>query len=198
MPVRFETGDVNKIHPERWLRVNNFFGLYLETIAISRKDDLKTIVHLRPSCNIAVYMRSIMEGMRANHLRIIERDVLFNKTMVTGPDVHHRLNANDPFTLYQHLMNRRNKFAYILDGEENYVPGRVMQTNNLIWRDNKHVIPIRLLAPFCTIKSEISMNLIIKFNTEQDIKKLFEAIIADGGEEVDRRPGQKGRVLRCV
>ena len=128
-----------------------------------------------------------MEGMRANHLRIIERDVLFNKTMVTGPDVHHRLNANDPFTLYQHLMNRRNKFAHILDGEENYVPGRVIQRNNLIWRDNKHVIPMRLLALFCIIKSEISMDLIIKFNTEQDIKKLFEAIIADGGEEIDRR-----------
>ena len=33
------------------------------------------------------------------------------------------------------------------------------------------------------------MNLIIKFNIEQDTKKLFEAIVADGGEEVDRKPG---------
>ena len=38
------------------------------------------------------------------------------------------------------------------------------------------------------------MDSIIKFNTEQDTKKFFEAIVADGGEEVDRRP----RLMRAV
>ena len=47
---------------------------------------------------------------------------------------------------------------------------------------------MRLLAPIFSIKSEISMDLIIKFNIDQDTKKLFEYIVADGGEEVDRRP----------
>ena len=130
-----------------------------------------------------------MEDMSVDQLRIIERDVLFGKITVTGPDIHHRLNADDPFTAYQHVVNRRNKFAHVLDGEENYAPDRVIQRNNLIWRDNKYVIPMRLLAPFFTINSEIPMNLIIKFNSEQDTKKLFEAIVANGGEEVDRRPG---------
>ena len=42
-----------------------------------------------------------------------------------------------------------------------------------------------LLAPFFSINSKIAMDLIIKFNIEQDTNKLFEAIVADGGEEVE-------------
>ena len=38
------------------------------------------------------------------------------------------------------------------------------------------------------------MDLIIKFNVEQDTKKLLEAIAADGGEEVNRRL----RLMRAV
>ena len=48
---------------------------------------------------------------------------------------------------------------------------------------------MRLLAPFFSINSETFIDFIIKLNTEQDIKKLFEAIVADGGKEVGRRPG---------
>ena len=65
-----------------------------------------------------------MEDMSTDHLRIIEKDVLFDKTVVTGQDVHHRLNADDPFTPYLHLVNRKNKFVHVLDGKENYVPDR--------------------------------------------------------------------------
>ena len=46
--AKFETGSGNKIHLGRWsviLPVNNFFVYYLETITISRKNNLKTIVH---------------------------------------------------------------------------------------------------------------------------------------------------------
>ena len=74
---------------------------------------MRTIVHPRPSDSITVYMRSIMEDMSADQLRIIERDVLFDKTAVTGLDVHHQLNVYDPFTPYRHLVNRRNKFAQV-------------------------------------------------------------------------------------
>ena len=38
------------------------------------------------------------------------------------------------------------------------------------------------------------MDLIMKFNIEQDTKKLFEAIAVDGGEEIHRRP----RLMRAV
>ena len=53
---------------------------------------------------------------------------------------------------------------------------------------------MRLLAPFFSISSKISMDLIMKFNIEQDTKKLFEAIAVDGGEEIHRRP----RLMRAV
>ena len=55
-----------------------------------------------------------------------------------------------------------------------------------MWRDNKYVISMSLLAPFFCINKGISMDLIIKFKIEQDTKKLFKAIVANGGEEVDR------------
>ena len=144
--VKCEIWDGNKINLGRLLPVNSFFEHYLETITISSKDDLNMIVHPQPSGSKAVYMHSIMEDMSADQLRIIERDVLFDKT--AGPDVHHRINADDSFTPYWHLVNRTNKFSHVLDGEESYVPDRVIQRNNLRWRNNKYVIPMRLLAPF--------------------------------------------------
>ena len=54
---------------------------------------------------------------------------------------------------------------------------------------------MRLLSPFFSIHKEISLDLVIKFNLKQDTKKLFEAIVklseaivADGGENVDKNP----------
>ena len=47
---------------------------------------------------------------------------------------------------------------------------------------------MRLLSTFFLINKEISLELVIKFNIEQDTKKLFQAIVADGGENVDRNP----------
>ena len=116
-------------------------------------------------------MRSITEDMSPDQLRIIKRDVLFDKTAVTGPDLHHKLNADDPFIPYLDLVSRRKKFAHALDGEENYIPDRVIQRKKLIWRDNKYVIPMRLLALFFSINSKPSMDFIIKLNIEQDTKK---------------------------
>ena len=56
---------------------------------------------------------------------------------------------------------------------------------------------MRLLAPFFFINSKISMDLITKFNIEQGTKKLFKAIVADGGE-VDRRLGLMRTMLYDV
>ena len=50
--------------------------------------------------------------------------------VVIGLDVHHKLNADDPFTPYLDLVSKRNKFTHMLDGEENYVPDRDIQKNN--------------------------------------------------------------------
>ena len=38
----------------------------------------------------------------------------------------------------------------------------------------------------------------MKFNIEQGTKKLFKATVADGGEEVDRRPGRMRAVFYNV
>ena len=56
---------------------------------------------------------------------------------------------------------------------------------------------MRLLAPFFFINSKISMDLITKFNIEQGTKKLFKAIVADGGE-VDTRLGLMRTMLYDV
>ena len=64
--------------------------------------------------------------MSADQLSIVERDMLFDKIAVTGPDIPHWVNAHNPFIPYWHSVNRRNKFALVLDGDENYVPDRVI------------------------------------------------------------------------
>ena len=64
--------------------------------------------------------------------------------------------------------------------------------DNLIWQNNKYVIPMRLLNPFFAVASKISADLTIRFNIEKDVKKLFENSmrIEDQAvtEEVDRNP----------
>ena len=45
---------------------------------------------------------------------------------------------------------------------------------------------MRLLSPFFSINKEMSLDLVVKFNLEQDTGKLFKAIVADDGENVHR------------
>ena len=54
---------------------------------------------------------------------------------------------------------------------------------------------MRLLSPFFSINKEISVDLVIKFNLEQDTKKLFEARVAHGAENVDRNPRRTRPIL---
>ena len=61
LPVRFQTENNVPIDLGHYIPINNFFGHYLETFTISRKDVMKPIVQPRPF--IATYMRSIMEDM---------------------------------------------------------------------------------------------------------------------------------------
>ena len=54
---------------------------------------------------------------------------------------------------------------------------------------------MRLLSPFFSINKEISLELVVKFNLEQDTKKLFKAMVVDGGENVDRNPPRMRPIL---
>ena len=95
-------------------------------LTISRKDDMKQIVPPTPSGSIATYMRSIMEDMTPDQLAVIENDVLFDRSQVTGDNVHHRLHDGD-------LLQRRNRFPPVVAGAENWVIERVIPEDNLIW-----------------------------------------------------------------
>ena len=115
LPVRFRTEDNVPIDLGRYIPVNNFFGHYLETLTISRKDDVKPIVWPRPSGSIATYTRSIMEYVTPDQLAVIENDVLFNRSQVTGDNVHYRLHNGHQLAMYNHLLQRRNRFAPYFD-----------------------------------------------------------------------------------
>ena len=84
------------------------------------------------------------------------------------------------------LLQRRNRFAPVVAGAESWFIGRAIPEGNLIWQDVKYVIPMRLLSPFFSINREISLDLVVKFSLEQNTKKLFEATVADVGENVNR------------
>ena len=162
------------------------------------KDDLETIVHPRPSGSVASHAQSIMKDMSPKQLSVIERDMLLDRSHVSGENVHHRFERSNPFPTYPHLVSRRRKFANVRTDEEQYEDGTVILRDNLIWRDNKYAIPMTLLSPFFPINSEMSLDMNIKFNIEQDTKKLFENIIRvndeDQRQNVDERPGR----LRAV
>ena len=148
LPVRFQVPNGEKINLAESLPVKNFFGHLSETITVLKKDELETIVHPRPSGSVASYTRSIMEDMSSKQLSVIERDMLFDRSHVSKENIHHRFKINNPFTAYPHLVSRRRKFANVCAGKEQYEDGRVILRDNLIWRDNKYVIPMRLFSSF--------------------------------------------------
>ena len=126
--------------------------------------------------------------MRDKQLQVIERDMLFVKEPVIAPNVQYRINQPNVFGNYQHIVERRQKFARP-NNEDQLVFNEVnpIHHNNLLWRDNKYVIPMRLLHSFYPISSEISTDLFITFNLEQDVKKIFEAIFRPDEENERNR-----------
>ena len=75
---------------------------------------------------VAIYARSEMEDMLPKQLSVIERDMLFDRSHVSGENVHHRFKSNNPFTAYPHLVSRKRIFANICAGKEQYEDGRVV------------------------------------------------------------------------
>ena len=86
--------------------------------------------------------------MPSKQLSAIVRDMLLDRAHVSKKNVYHRFKSNNPFTVYPYLVKERRKFANIRATEEQYEDGRVILRDNLIWRNNKYVILMRLLSPF--------------------------------------------------
>ena len=71
---------------------------------------------------------------------MIENDVLLDRSQVTGDNIHHRLHDGNQLATYNRLLQRRNRFAPVVAGAENWVIGRAILEGNLIWQYVKHVI----------------------------------------------------------
>ena len=115
--------------------------------------------------------------MVSKQLGVIERDLLFVKDPVVGTDIYYRFGQEDFFAQYNHFERRRNKFAQPIGDQFEFPPVVGIHRDNLIWQDDKYVIPVRLLNPFFAVASQISTDLTIRFNIEKDVKKLFENIM---------------------
>ena len=201
LPIRFrqEQND-ERINLSRFIPVNNFFGHFLETVTVSREEDLETFVHPLPSGSVASYMRKILKDMSKKQLKYLEIDLLFDASeIVAAQGVDHADNpgyhlpnlavdpdpaapagkvADEQCTRYRFLEERRNKFATLNEGNNGvYGDGVAIHPDNLIWQDVRYVIPMRLLSDVFNIITEVRADLGIKFNLEQDVKRLFECIL---------------------
>ena len=184
--IRFRQEHNNeRINLSQFVPVNNFFGHFLETIIVSRKEDLKTFIHPLPSGAMASYMRNILKDMSKEQLKFLEKDLLFDTSEIVGVQgVDHADNlgyrlpnlAVDPNPAA--TGGRRNKFAMFNEGNNGVFGDNVaIHPDNLIWQDIRYVIPMRLLSGFFNINTEVRADLIIKFNLEQDVKRLFKCIL---------------------
>ena len=105
-----------------------------------------------------------------------------------GENIHYRSDRQgDHFLAFNQLNKRREKFAQPIvnsspfaEGqllvELEYVEGHQIYRDNLLWKDKKYVIPMRLIHNFFVVSSEILTDMLITFNIEQEVKKLFEAV----------------------
>ena len=85
--------------------------------------------------------------------------------------------ADEQFTRYWFLEERRNKFATLNEGNNKvYADGVATNPDNLIWQDVRYVILMRLLSDFFNINTKVRADLVTKFNLEQDVK-IIECIL---------------------
>ena len=117
---------------------------------------------------IFIKFGNLLSSRQSLKIAVIENDILFDRSQVTGDNVHHRLHDGDQLATYNQLLQRRNRFAPVVAGAKNWVVGRAIPEGNFIWQDVKYVIHMRLLSPFFSINKEISLDLVVKFNFEQD------------------------------
>ena len=91
---------------------------------------------------------------------------------------------------YDHFQHRINKFARRNAGQEGEYQAayaRDLNIDNLIWRNSKYAIPLRLLHHFFAVPLEMDVSLNLKFDLETNVSKLFEFIgnVADANERED-------------
>ena len=145
-------------------------------------------------------MRKILKDISKEQQKFLEKDLLFDASKImeaqgldhTDNPRYHLPNLvvdPDPATLgqratheqltkYRFLEERRNKFATLNEGNNRvYADGVVIHPDNLIWQDVRYVIPMRLLSDFFNINTKVRADLVIKFNLEQDVKRLCECIL---------------------
>ena len=138
--------------------------------------------------------------MSKEQLKFSEKDLLFDATeIVRAQGVNHAGNpryrlpnlvvdpdpaapggrtADEQFTRYRFLEERRNKFATLNEGNNRvYTDGVAIHQDNLVWQDVRYVIPMRLLSDFFNMNMEVRLDLVIKLNHEQDVKRLFECML---------------------
>ena len=85
---------------------------------------------------------------------------------------------------------RINKFARRnagREGEYQAAQTRDVNTENLIWRNNKYVVPLRPLYHFFAVPVVMDVSLNLKFDLETNLSKLSEFIgnVANGHERED-------------
>ena len=85
---------------------------------------------------------------------------------------------------------RINKFARRNAGREGEYQAaytRDVNTENLIWRNNKYVVPLRPLYHFFAVPVVMDVSLNLKFDLETNLSKLSEFIgnVANGHERED-------------
>lgn len=132
-------------------------------------------------------MRTTLQHMTEEQLKVPERDILYVKTPVVGINIENRINRLGDTANYDHFQHRINKFARRNAGQEGEYQtayARDVNIDNLIWRNNKCIIPLGLLHHFFAVPREMDVNLNIKFDLERNMSKLFELIgnIANANE----------------
>ena len=138
--------------------------------------------------------------MSKEQLKFLEKDLLFDASKIVGvqgvdradnpgyllpnlavdpnPTAPQGREADEQFTRYQFLEERRNKFATLNKGNNGvYEDNVAIHPDNSILQDIKYVILMRLLSDFFNINTEIRADLVIKFTLEQDVKRLFECMM---------------------
>ena len=83
LPIRFRQEQSDERNRSQFIPVNNFFGHFLETVTVTRKEDVKTFVHLLPLGSVASYIRKILKDM-LKELKFLEKDLLFDASEIVG------------------------------------------------------------------------------------------------------------------
>ena len=97
---------------------------------------------------------------------------------VVGTNIENRINRSGDTANYDHFQHRINKFTRrnaVQGGEYQAAYARDVNIKNLLWRNNKYVIPLRLLHHFS------------QHHLETNMLKLFEFIgnVANANERED-------------